>query len=74
MSLYPLPITLCVRRGYACTWRNDIKQRTDVGFVEADEGREDVAMAGKSVDSTKVRWEGESQMNIPLLSQARALL
>ena len=39
MSVYPLPSTLYVRRGYACSWRTLIKQRTDVGFAEADEGR-----------------------------------
>ena len=26
MSLYPLPITLNVGRGYACSWRTVIKQ------------------------------------------------
>ena len=35
MSLYPLPTKLFVGRGYACSWRTTIKQRTDVGFVEA---------------------------------------
>ena len=39
MSLYPLPTKLYVGRGYTCSWRTLIKQRTDVGFVEADEDR-----------------------------------
>ena len=39
MSLYPLPTKLYSGRGYACSWRTVIKTSTDVGFVEADEGR-----------------------------------
>ena len=37
--LYPLPYTLYMGRGNACSWRTVIKQRTDVRFVETDEGR-----------------------------------
>ena len=40
MSLYPLPTKLYDGRGYACSWLTVTKQRTDVGFVEADEGRD----------------------------------
>ena len=39
VCLYPLPYTLYTRRGNACGWRTVIKQRTDVGFVETEEGR-----------------------------------
>ena len=39
MGLYPLPTELYCGKGYACSWRTVIKQSTDVGFVEADEGR-----------------------------------
>ena len=39
VCLYPLPYTLYMRRGNASSWRTVIKQRTDVGFVETDEGR-----------------------------------
>ena len=39
MSVYPLPTKLYGGRGYACSWRTVIKQRTDVGCVEGDEGR-----------------------------------
>ena len=33
VCLYPLPYTLYMGRGNACSWRTVIKQRTDVGFV-----------------------------------------
>ena len=36
MSFYPLPTTLNVGRGYACSWPTVIKQRTDKSFVEVD--------------------------------------
>ena len=71
MSLYPLPTKLYVGRGDACSWRTVIKQWTDVGFVEADEGRgrgrskkrySSPPMTGKSGDSTEVRSEGESRV------------
>ena len=71
MSLYPLPTKLYVGRGYACSWRTVIKQWTDVGFVEADEGRgrgrskkrySSPPMTGKSGDSMEVRSEGESRV------------
>ena len=39
VCLYPLPYTLYMGRGNACSWRTVIKQRTDVGFVETDDGR-----------------------------------
>ena len=39
VCLYPLPYTLYMGRGNACSWHTVIKQRTDVGFVETDEGR-----------------------------------
>ena len=39
VCLYPLPYTLYMGGGNACSWRTVIKQRTDVGFVETDEGR-----------------------------------
>ena len=39
VCLYPLPYTWYMGRGNACSWRTVIKQRTDVGFVEMDEGR-----------------------------------
>ena len=39
VCLYPLPYTLYMGRGNACSWRTVIKQQTDVGFVETDEGR-----------------------------------
>ena len=39
VCLYPLPYTLYMGRGNACSWRTVIKQRTDLGFVETDEGR-----------------------------------
>ena len=35
----PLPYTLYMGRGNACSWHTVIKQRTDVGFVETGEGR-----------------------------------
>ena len=39
VCLYPLPYTLYMGRGNACSRRTVIKQRTDVGFVETNEGR-----------------------------------
>ena len=39
VCLYTLPYTLYIGRGNACSWRTVIKQRTDAGFVETDEGR-----------------------------------
>ena len=73
VCLYPLPYTLYMGRGNACSWRTVIKQRTDVGFVETDEGRsrrvigwgEDrihfrEAMTGDIGESMIVRFEGKS--------------
>ena len=73
--LYPLPYTLYMGRGNACSWRTIIKQRTDVGFVETDEGRsrraigrgEDrihfqEAMAGDIGESMRVRFKGKSRV------------
>ena len=39
VCLYPLPYKLYMGRGNAYSWSTVIKQRTDVGFVETDEGR-----------------------------------
>ena len=64
-----------MRRGNACSWCTVIKQRTDVGFVETDEGRsrraigqgEDriqfqEAMTGNIGKSMIVRFEGKSRV------------
>ena len=74
VCLYPLPYTLYMGRGNACSWRTVIKQRTDVGFVE-DEGRsrraigrdEDriqfqEAMTGYIGESMIVGFEGKSRV------------
>ena len=39
VCLYLLPYTLYMGRGNSCSWRTVIKQLTDLGFVETDEGR-----------------------------------
>ena len=75
VCLYPLPYTLYMGRDNACSWRTVIKQRTDVGFVETDEGRsrraigcgEDIihfqeAMTGDIGESMIVRFEGKSRV------------